>query len=737
MRINTTENRQIVLNAIIYIGSFILFWEWLRPLEQITDTENIFIFVLYTAFCFFLSYMQLKWWITSPLKLLGLLFILDGLFFYDGFLSKIWIQTFIGDIKWNVSAMLSQNWWDMTPLFRSLLFLVLLWLMSYLLYYWFVVAKRVLFFVVLTFIYITIIDTFTAYDAKFAIVRSFLVAMIIVGITSFQRVLLKEKIFRVPKEKYGAWILPLISIILVSGLLGFIAPKFSPQWPDPVPFFKSAAETVTGGGSGSGSGIQKVGYGENDEQLGGSFVQDETVVFRAQVRAGQYWKIETKDVYTGKGWVRSDDAEPFIQSVDGTIDMLHVTGLVEKEEQSAELIFNKDEVLPKLAYPYGLKNIQLEEGSPLYLTYREESNEVYARVNDQDAVSLDEYSVTFDQPTYSLKALREVTGEDPEDIMERYTQLPGDLPTRLENLAIELTQGKENRYDQAKAIESYFTSRRLQYRTTNIPVPAADEDYVDKFIFETQAGYCDNFSTSMVVLLRTLDIPARWVKGFAPGERIDSAGNGVGVYEVTNSNAHSWVEVYFPQIGWVPFEPTPGFYNPVDFSSGLDLEELLEQARDNMDMPVTNPEPTTPDPSDDEGASKDKTPFFMKIDGKYWAIAGVVLLFMMGNAYWKRFRWLSWFKLRKYRSKTDIETFMKAYKFLLALLANKGIKMNTDQTLREFALVVDDQLNTSEMKRLTNHYERILYREDPDKGQWGQLSEAWESLVKLLAYKNK
>ncbi|MBM9834622.1 transglutaminase domain-containing protein, partial [Enterococcus faecalis] len=80
-------------------------------------------------------------------------------------------------------------------------------------------------------------------------------------------------------------------------------------------------------------------------------------------------------------------------------------------------------------------------------------------------------------------------------------------------------------------------------------------DYVDQFLFESQVGYCDNFSTAMVVLLRSLEIPARWAKGFSPGS--PATENGITTYTVRNLNAHSWVEVYFDGYGWVPFEPTP------------------------------------------------------------------------------------------------------------------------------------------------------------------------------------
>lgn len=122
----------------------------------------------------------------------------------------------------------------------------------------------------------------------------------------------------------------------------------------------------------------------------------------------------------------------------------------------------------------------------------------------------------------------------------------------MKNLAVEITKDKNNFYDKAKAVEQYFLKEPFVYETNDVAVPELDEDYVDQFLFETKKGYCDNFSTSMVVLLRSVGIPARWVKGYTPGQFVETTSEGLEVYEVTSNNAHSWVEVYFSGIGWVP-----------------------------------------------------------------------------------------------------------------------------------------------------------------------------------------
>ena len=91
--------------------------------------------------------------------------------------------------------------------------------------------------------------------------------------------------------------------------------------------------------------------------------------------------------------------------------------------------------------------------------------------------------------------------------------------------------------------------------TTDLPRPSGDDaNLVDEFLFEWQRGHCEYFATALVVLLRASGIPARIVNGF-----LGASYNAVGdYYFVTQANAHSWVEVYVPEEGWLRVDPTPG-----------------------------------------------------------------------------------------------------------------------------------------------------------------------------------
>ena len=131
-----------------------------------------------------------------------------------------------------------------------------------------------------------------------------------------------------------------------------------------------------------------------------------------------------------------------------------------------------------------------------------------------------------------------------------YTQLP-DLPARVSNLADSLTQGLDNNYDRVTAINDFFHTE-FDY-TLELP-RSARQATLEYFLFERGEGHCEYFSTAMVVLLRSLGIHAREVNGFLGGQW-----NDFGQYlAVTQNDAHSWVEVWFPGYGWLQFDPTPG-----------------------------------------------------------------------------------------------------------------------------------------------------------------------------------
>ena len=131
---------------------------------------------------------------------------------------------------------------------------------------------------------------------------------------------------------------------------------------------------------------------------------------------------------------------------------------------------------------------------------------------------------------------------------------------RTNDLARKIIDGEPNGYDAVKAVEGYL-QRNYVYSER---VPSADLPLED-FLFREKAGYCQQFSGAMALMLRMVGIPARVVAGFSPG----SYNRDTGEYRVRDLDAHSWVEVYFTGIGWVPFDPTPTAAPAESQSSGF------------------------------------------------------------------------------------------------------------------------------------------------------------------------
>lgn len=149
----------------------------------------------------------------------------------------------------------------------------------------------------------------------------------------------------------------------------------------------------------------------------------------------------------------------------------------------------------------------------------------------------------------SVPRLRAAPTEYPPDIRGTFLQLPP-MDPRIPELAQQITARAQNPFDKTIAVENYLRTR-FTY-TLNLTGKPGD-DPLAHFLFETRAGHCEYFASAMAIMLRTLGIPTREVNGFLPGEYNDLGGD----YIVRASDAHSWVEVYFPGTGWMTFDPTP------------------------------------------------------------------------------------------------------------------------------------------------------------------------------------
>ncbi|MBU8906359.1 transglutaminase TgpA family protein [Desertibacillus haloalkaliphilus] len=713
----TNKNVQIRRYFFAYGLGFLLLWEWLLPLPVFSDTGNIHVFILFIAFSFIVTFLQLRYWISVPLQFIAMLVGLHLLYFNPPLFTSEWL-VFLGiDIAENMMMLASGNWYHLSDLFRSLLFFILLAIISYLLFYWIVYAKRILFFLLFTVSYIAVLDTFTEYDATFAMIRTFIIGFLLLGILQKNRLLAFNRVIGRRGVGSGAWVFVLACVVTVAALFAISAPKYEPQWADPVPAFQQAF-----GGDGLGDGVggtQRIGYGDNDEQLGGGFIYDESPVLYVEAEEGHYWRGESKDFYTGKGWRTTT---PGIEA--GGAYLYSQTGYVEHE---ATVTVAKTQRFTHLFYPGQL--LRAFEDDPLYHV----AVDVHTGRADSyirgERSAIDQYDIQYESPQFEVELLRASDGRiDDFPEIERYLQLPDELPERVVHLAEEIVSEYDNRYDKARAVERYFAEEGFTYETMDVAVPDPDQDYVDQFLFETRQGYCDNFSTSMVVLLRAVDIPARWVKGFTEGEVVDWAEQGRRVYEVTNANAHSWVEVFFPGVGWVPFEPTSGFGNPFEFV--LDDEE---RSSDESELTSLEDEQEAEEAfaaiEEKQEDERSETSWY-----RLFVFASVIALtiVLLTVVVVKRRQLGSVYVLYRMKKRHDEDAFVDAYQKLLWLLSMSGVSKRNEETLREFASRVDRLFATDAMTDLTVVYEKIYYGGKPATQEWSNKRTTWRNLIKKI-----
>lgn len=393
--------------------------------------------------------------------------------------------------------------------------------------------------------------------------------------------------------------LGVLALSVLATTTGILSPKLKPQWPDPVASIQSLAASR----SNAISTVKKIGYTSDDTHLGGSFVQDSTLALTVISSEKGYLRGETRDLYTGKGWISTVESIPNRISMEELVTELSSSGYpngivnpgvkTKMVEQKISIVEGSPNILFGL---YQEKSVQLEDQnsntpffyshSGMYIrsstlksgdSYRVESAIPYTDValynqlyQSSSHIGLQVRSENLQQQFTRLVAKGETLPslgvEDPV-ILQNFMQdlaVPSEFPKRDQELAHSLTEGLKTDYDKAKAIEQYLRSHYI-YDTKNIPVPGPQDDFVDQFLFETKRGYCDHFSSSMVLLARSVGLPARWVTGYTGGT-LDSTyhdtDKSTSRYIIKNSDAHSWAEVYLRGVGWVPFEATASFTMP-------------------------------------------------------------------------------------------------------------------------------------------------------------------------------
>lgn len=321
------------------------------------------------------------------------------------------------------------------------------------------------------------------------------------------------------------------------------------------------------------------------------------LTYTTTAERGQYLRLTALDDFSGQSWeptvttVVPENEVSAIGAAPGLVDA------VPRTEETTEVTVGRiaSRWLPA---PYAPVSV-----AGLVGVWAWEPDGLAIRTNRSNARG-QQYTVTSLGIAPSIEQLR-ASGTTVQPGLERYLEIPVELPEVVGDTAATVTAGAETNYDKAIALQDYFRGGDFVY-SEDAPV---DNDYdgsgasvLESFLSE-KAGYCVHFSSAMAAMARTLGIPARVAVGFTAGQAVTND-EGVVEYRVTTHDLHAWPELFFADVGWVRFEPTPGRGNPPEFAPLAQDDPATPDVDESVPAPVNTAvpsnTPTAAPPIDDE-----------------------------------------------------------------------------------------------------------------------------------------
>ncbi|WP_135305336.1 transglutaminase family protein [Haloarcula amylovorans] len=463
-----------------------------------------------------------------------------------------------------------------------------------------------------------------------------------------------------------------------------------------------------------------------------------TVRFTVESEEPRYWRVAAYDRYTGDGWVRTGNASPY-----GGNQLSGPPGDSRPLRQS----FEAESAIGTV--PAAWKPVQYDGGVDVKLT----THRGFQPTEQLDAG--DSYEITSEVIVATPRQLREAGEDYPDSVTQRYLQLPDSTPDRVRETTTTLTANAENPYETALVVERWLQNER-EY---SLEVDKPDYNVADRFLHEMDRGYCVYFATTMVTMLRTQGIPARFAVGYTSGEQVDE-----NRWVVRGLNSHAWVEAYFPDHGWIQFDPTPS--GPRESAEQDRVDEARSDGDDSADTDETGdgsqftPTPTatpppltetpeetetpTPTPNGTDEVADTPTPrggagggteggdsgtTLPELPSREEAALGLVALLgtaaglrragvtdRVSRAIWLRYQ-------RREDPETDVE---RAFQRVMAVLADEHRPRERGETVREYLDAIDAD---ADARRIATLRERLRYGGDVSEAAADEAVEIADSVV--------
>ncbi|MGD8585731.1 MAG: transglutaminaseTgpA domain-containing protein [Chloroflexota bacterium] len=296
-----------------------------------------------------------------------------------------------------------------------------------------------------------------------------------------------------------------------------------------------------------------------------------------------YWQAIAYDTYEDGSWSISDSDQVLRLPDDGRFPVVDYA----LREQVTQNVIN---YVPNAGTMYAAPD-PVEGDRQMFVTWsRTDEGKADIRAVQSRYVMRqgEEYGVTSAYSVADASSLRSDSTDYPQWVRDKFLQVPESITPEVQDLAAELTAGYDNPFDKAIAVRNYLRTN-ITYND-QIDAPPDGVEPVHYVLFEQPEAYCNYYASSMIMLLRSQGIPARFVAGYTQGEWDDESSS----YRVRASNAHAWTEVYFPSYGWIPFEATAAIPvadrpqslgNPGDAFGNQGLLDDTERLPEEVDLP--------------------------------------------------------------------------------------------------------------------------------------------------------
>jgi transglutaminase-like putative cysteine protease len=329
-----------------------------------------------------------------------------------------------------------------------------------------------------------------------------------------------------------------------------------------------------------------------------------------------YWRMESLDVFDGTAWrPAADPTDFYLPGVGGGDPAYAYRGSTQLVTQRVQIDGLRSQVVPTAGIgqyfrsdTVNVNGFQItSSGAAIYQTEMSKGDQY--EVQSVLTMDQDDLAALATLPDGTLSplfanaaaagAITFEPGTPPQDLgepsdIEKYLDLPDDLPDELVSIAKEHTTGAATVFEEAWLLQRWFReSNDFQY-SVDVSTGHGSLDLVDWLSepdsLNYRTGYCEQFAAAMAVLGRALGIPSRVVWGFTPG-KVETQSDGSEVVVVTDHNAHAWVEMWMDGFGWVHFDPTPRSDGalPPSVTAAFDPEQFLPPPSERNPLVIARP----------------------------------------------------------------------------------------------------------------------------------------------------